>query len=101
MRLPKVHPSNSKLKECKLEDTLPVSEDDYNYQEVINNNNEEDLKEQNNPKILKIYKKKGNKESYDNLAPTSVRNERLTRNLEFSKKFNNMKTDKNLYDKEE
>ena len=58
MRLPKVHPSNSKLKECKLEDTLPVSEDDYNYQEVINNNNEEDLKEQNNPKILKIYKKK-------------------------------------------
>ena len=102
MKLPKVHPYlNSKLKKYKLEDTLPISEDDYNYQEVINNNNEEELKEQNNPKILKIYKKKGGKESYDNIAPTTVRNERMTRNLEFSKKFNIMKTDKNLYDKEE
>ena len=56
MKLPKVHPySNSKLKKYKLEDTLPVSEDDYNYQEVINNNNEEELKEQTKSNI-KAYK---------------------------------------------
>ena len=103
MKLPKVHPySNSKLKKYKFEDTLPISDDDYNYQEVINNNNEEELKEQNNPKILKIYKKKGGKESYDNItASTNLKNERITRNLGFSKKINIMKTDKNLFDKEE
>ena len=102
MKLPKVHPnSNSKIKKYKLEDTLPVSDDDINYAEEINNNNiNEDEMKANSPKILKIYKKRG-KESYDNMGPTTLRNEHITRNNEFAKKFNFMKTDRNLYYKEE
>ena len=102
MKLPKVHPnSNSKIKKYKLEDTLPVSDDDINYAEEINNNNiNEDEMKANSPKILKIYKKRG-KESYDNMGPTTMRNEHITRNNEFAKKFNFMKTDRNLYYKEE
>ena len=47
MKLPKVHPySNSKLKKYKLEEALPVSEDDINYDEVANNNNEDEIKEE-------------------------------------------------------
>ena len=96
MKLPKVHPnSNSKIKKYKLEDTLPVSDDDINYAEEINNNNiNEDEMKANSPKILKIYKKRG-KESYDNMGPTTLRNEHITRNNEFAKKFNFMKTDRN------
>ena len=102
IKLPKVHPySNSKLKKYKLEETLPVSDDDYNYQEVVNNNNEDDIKEQNSPKILKIYKKKGGKDNFDTMAPTTTRNERLTRNSDLIKKYQFLKTDKNTYDKEE
>ena len=102
IKLPKVHPySNSKLKKYKLEETLPVSDDDYNYQEVVNNNNEDDIKEQNSPKILKIYKKKGGKDNFDTMAPTTTRNERLTRNSDLIKKYQFVKTDKNTYDKEE
>ena len=102
MKLPKVHPnSNSKIKKYKLEDTLPVSDDDINYAEEINNNNiNEDEMKANSPKILKIYKKRG-KESYDNMGTTTMRNEHITRNNEFAKKFNFMKTDRNLYYKEE
>ena len=101
MKLPKVHPnSNSKIKKYKLEDTLPVSDDDINYAEEINNNINEDEMKANSPKILKIYKKRG-KESYDNMGPTTMRNEHITRNNEFAKKFNFMKTDRNLYYKEE
>ena len=102
MKLPKVHPnSNSKIKKYKLEDTLPVSDDDINYAEEINNNNiNEDEMKANSPKILKIYKKRG-KESYDNMGPTTMRNEHITRNNEFAKKFNFMKTVRNLYYKEE
>ena len=97
-----MHPySNSKLKKYKLEETLPVSDDDYNYQEVVNNNNEDDIKEQNSPKILKIYKKKGGKDNFDTMAPTTTRNERLTRNSDLIKKYQFLKTDKNTYDKEE
>ena len=101
MKLPKVHPySNSKLKKYKLEDTLPVSDDDYNYAEPINNNDDE-IKEQNSPKILKIYKKKGPKETFENMIPSTMRNERGTRNFDLIKKFQILKTDKNAYDKEE
>ena len=102
MKLPKVHPySNSKLKKYKLEETLPVSEDDYNYNEEINtNNNEDEIKEQNSPKILKIIKKRG-KENYENMVPSTMRNERMTRNLDLGKKYQFMKTDKNLYNKDE
>ena len=102
MKLPKVHPySNSKLKKYKLEETLPVSEDDYNYNEEINtNNNEDEIKEQNSPKILKIVKKRG-KENYENMVPSTMRNERMTRNLDLGKKYQFMKTDKNLYNKDE
>ena len=101
MKLPKVHPnSNSKIKKYKLEDTLPVSDDDINYAEEINNNINEDEMKANSPKILKIYKKRG-KESYDNMGTTTMRNEHITRNNEFAKKFNFMKTDRNLYYKEE
>ena len=101
MKLPKVHPySNSKLKKYRLEDTLPVSEDDYNYAEPINNNDDE-IKEQNSPKILKIYKKKGGKDAFESLVPSTMRNERATRNFDLIKKIQVMKTDKNLYDKEE
>ena len=102
MKLPKVHPySNSKIKKYKIEDALPVSDDDINYGEEnnINTNNEDEIKS-TSPKILKIYKKRG-KDSYENMGPTTMRNEHITRNTEFAKKFNFMKTDKNLYYKEE
>ena len=100
MKLPKVHPySNTKMKKYKLEETLPVSEDDFNYNEVINNN-EDEIKEPNSPKILKIYKKKG-KDNLENLIPSTMRNEHMTRNLDLAKKYPFMKTDKNMYDKEE
>ena len=102
MKLPKVHPySNSKIKKYKLEEALPVSDDDINYGEEnnINTNNEDEIKS-TSPKILKIYKKRG-KDSYENMGPTTMRNEHITRNTEFAKKFNFMKTDKNLYYKEE
>ena len=102
MKLPKVHPySNSKLKKYKLEEALPVSEDDINYDEVANNNNEDEIKEEKSPRILKIYKKKGGKESYETMNNPTTRNDRLSRNIEFSKKYNLLKTDKNIYDKEE
>ena len=102
MKLPKVHPySNSKIKKYKIEEALPVSDDDINYGEEnnINTNNEDEIKS-TSPKILKIYKKRG-KDSYENMGPTTMRNEHITRNTEFAKKFNFMKTDKNLYYKEE
>ena len=102
MKLPKVHPySNSKIKKYKIEDALPVSDDDINYGEEnnINTNNGDEIKS-TSPKILKIYKKRG-KDSYENMGPTTMRNEHITRNTEFAKKFNFMKTDKNLYYKEE
>ena len=102
MKLPKVHPySNSKIKKYKIEEALPVSDDDVNYGEEnnINTNNEDEIKS-TSPKILKIYKKRG-KDSYENMGPTTMRNEHITRNTEFAKKFNFMKTDKNLYYKEE
>ena len=35
------------------------------------------------------------------MGPTTMRNEHITRNNEFAKKFNFMKTDRNLYYKEE
>ena len=101
MKLPKVHPySNSKLKKYKLEESLPVSDDDLNYQEVVNNKEEDEIKE-TSPKILKIYKKKGGKESYETMNNPTTRNDRLSRNIEYSKKYNLLKTDKNIYDKEE
>ena len=102
MKLPKVHPySNSKIKKYKIEEALPVSDDDINYGEEnnINTNNEDEIKS-TSPKILKIYKKRG-KDSYENMGPTTMRNEHIIRNTEFAKKFNFMKTDKNLYYKEE
>ena len=102
MKLPKVHPySNSKIKKYKIEEALPVSDDDINYGEEnnINTNNEDEIKS-TSPKILKIYKKRG-KDSYENMGPTTMRNEHITRNTELAKKFNFMKTDKNLYYKEE
>ena len=102
MKLPKVHPhSNSKIKKYKIEEALPVSDDDINYGEENNiNTNNEDENKSTSPKILKIYKKRG-KDSYENMGPTTMRNEHITRNTEFAKKFNFMKTDKNLYYKEE
>ena len=102
MKLPKVHPySNSKIKKYKIEEALPVSDDDINYGEEnnINTNNEDEIKS-TSPKILKIYKKRG-KDSYENMGPTTMRNEHITRYTVFAKKFNFMKTDKNLYYKEE
>ena len=101
MKLPKVHPySNSKLKKYKLEESLPVSDDDLNYQEVVNNKEEDEIKE-NSPKILKIYKKKGGKDSYDTMGPTTMRNERMNRNLDLVRKYQFLKTDKNNFDKDE
>ena len=102
MKLPKVHPySNSKMKKYKIDDALPVSDDDINYGEDNNNNtNNEDEIKSTSPKILKIYKKRG-KESFENMGPTTMRNKHTTRNIDFAKKFNFMKTDKNLYYKEE
>ena len=101
MKLPKVHPySNSKLKKYRLEESLPVSDDDLNYQEVVNNNNEDEIKE-TSPKILKIYKKKGGKESYETMGPTTMRNERMNRNLDLVRKYQFLKTDKNNFDKDE
>ena len=101
MKLPKVHPySNSKLKKYKLEESLPVSDDDLNYQEVINNKEEDEIKE-TSPKILKIYKKKGGKDSYDTMGPTTMRNERMNRNLDLVRKYQFLKTDKNNFDKDE
>ena len=101
MKLPKVHPySNSKLKKYKLEESLPVSDDDLNYQEVVNNKEEDEIKE-TSPKILKIYKKKGGKDSYDTMGPTTMRNERMNRNLDLVRKYQFLKTDKNNFDKEE
>ena len=93
MKLPKVHPySNSKLKKYKLEESLPVSDDDLNYQEVVNNKEEDEIKE-TSPKILKIYKKKGGKDSYDTMGPTTMRNERMNRNLDLVRKYQFLKTD--------
>ena len=101
MKLPKVHPySNSKLKKYKLEESLPVSDDDLNYQEVVNNKEEDEIKE-TSPKILKIYKKKGGKDSYDTMGPTTMRNERMNRNLDLVRKYQFLKTDKNNFDKDE
>ena len=101
MKLPKVHPySNSKLKKYRLEESLPVSDDDLNYQEVVNNNNEDEIKE-TSPKIIKIYKKKGGKESYETMGPTTMRNERMNRNLDLVRKYQFLKTDKNNFDKDE
>ena len=103
MKLPKVHPfSNTKIKKYKLEDVLPVSDDDINYAEENNNNtnNNEDEIKARSPKILKIYKKRG-KESFENMGPSTMRNEHVTRNLDLANKFNFMKTDKNIYYKED
>ena len=101
MKLPKVHPySNSKLKKYRLEESLPVSDDDLNYQEVVNNKEEDEIKE-TSPKILKIYKKKGGKDSYDTMGPTTMRNERMNRNLDLVRKYQFLKTDKNNFDKDE
>ena len=101
MKLPKVHPySNSKLKKYKLEESLPVSDDDLNYQEVVNNKEEDEIKE-TSPKILKIYKKKGGKDTYDTMGPTTMRNERMNRNLDLVRKYQFLKTDKNNFDKDE
>jgi hypothetical protein len=103
MKLPKVHPfSNTKIKKYKLEDVLPVSDDDINYAEENNNNtnNNEDEIKARSPKILKIYKKRG-KESFENMGPSTMRNEHVSRNLDLAKKFNLMKTDKNIYYKED
>ena len=101
MKLPMVHPySNSKIKKYKVEEALPVSDDDINYGEENNNTNNEDEIKSTSPKILKIFKKRG-KESYENIGPTTMRNEHITRNTNIAKKFNFMKTDKNLYYKEE
>ena len=101
MKLPKVHPySNSKLKKYKLEESLPVSDDDLNYQEVVNNKEEDEIKE-TSPKILKIYKKKEGKDSDDTMGPTTMRNERMNRNLDLVRKYQFLKTDKNNFDKDE
>ena len=97
MKLPKVHPySNTKLKKYKLENSLPVSDDENNYIDSVNNNEDEAKEDKNSPKILKIYKKNNKMgKDYENFELMS------TRNNDFNRKFPFMKTDKNIYDKED
>ena len=97
MKLPKVHPySNTKLKKYKLENSLPVSDDENNYIDSVNNNEDEEKEDKNSPKILKIYKKNNKMgKDYENFELMS------TRNNDFNRKFPFMKTDKNIYDKED
>ena len=97
MKLPKVHPySNTKLKKYKLENSLPVSDDENNYIDSVNNNEDEAKEDKNSPKILNIYKKNNKMgKDYENFELMS------TRNNDFNRKFPFMKTDKNIYDKED
>ena len=41
------------------------------------------------------------KESYETMGPTTMRNERMNRNLDLVRKYQFLKTDKNNFDKDE
>ena len=106
-KLPKVKQySNSKMKLKKYDDTLPVSDDESNYLEILNNENET-KKNKNSPKILKIKKKEKISLSKESLKNIFNNFSSTQRNLDLNERNNEIrnklifKTEKNTFERGE
>jgi hypothetical protein len=104
--LPKVKQfSNSKSKQNKNNDSLPVSDDDHYYLDDINYENELKRKK-NSPKILKITKlektnfgKKSIKDLYGNVMTMTEKNNQIESNInKLGRNTLFLKYEKNTYD---